>query len=230
MVYITGDTHAHIDIGKLSTSHFPQQKEMTKDDYLIICGDFGLVWDGSRREIYWQDWLSDKKFTTLFVDGNHENFDLLRSVPEVKMFGGCVREIAKGIYHLERGQILDIGGNKIFVMGGARSIDRASRREHASWWGEEIPSLEEMSRAISVLDEASWNVDYVITHCAPRSIQQLIASWYENDPVVDFLEYIRMRLNFKRWYFGHYHIDRQINDQFVALYNTIAPLQHSMLA
>lgn len=48
MIYVTGDTHADIDIGKLSTSKFPQQKSLTKNDYLIVCGDFGLVWDGSR--------------------------------------------------------------------------------------------------------------------------------------------------------------------------------------
>lgn len=49
MIYVTGDTHANIDIEKLNTTKFPQQKNLTKDDYLIICGDFGLCWDGSRR-------------------------------------------------------------------------------------------------------------------------------------------------------------------------------------
>lgn len=224
MIYVTGDTHADIDIGKLNTSKFPQQKEMTKDDYLIVCGDFGLVWDGSRREIHWQDWLSDKPFTTLFVDGNHENFDILRMMPVVEKFGGYVREIAKDIYHLERGQVLNIDGKKLFVMGGARSVDKEYRTEHLSWWQEEMPSAEEMNRAIDALDSENWNVDYVITHCAPRSIQQMIASWYENDPAVSFLERIRTQLIFRRWYFGHYHIDRQINEQFVALYNNVVPI------
>lgn len=43
MIYITGDTHIPIDIGKLSTSRFPKQKSLTKDDYVIVCGDFGGV-------------------------------------------------------------------------------------------------------------------------------------------------------------------------------------------
>ena len=42
MIYVTGDTHANIDIEKLNTTKFPQQKTLTKDDYLIICGDFGF--------------------------------------------------------------------------------------------------------------------------------------------------------------------------------------------
>lgn len=52
MIYVTGDIHADLDIGKLSMDKFPQQRSLSKEDYLIICGDFGLVWDGSRRELW----------------------------------------------------------------------------------------------------------------------------------------------------------------------------------
>ena len=120
MIFVTGDTHANLDIGKLSTRRFPEQKELTKEDFLIVCGDFGLVWDGSAREIYWQDWLSDKNFTTLWIDGNHESFDILYELPLTEKFDGKVREIAPDIYHLDRGQVLTIDDQKIFVMGGAR--------------------------------------------------------------------------------------------------------------
>ncbi len=224
MIYVTGDTHANLDISKLSTKKFPQQRELTKDDYVIVAGDFGLVWDGSGREIYWQDWLADKNFTTLFVDGNHENFDILRELKLIPMFGGYVRQVTEGVYHLERGQVLNIDGKKIYVMGGARSIDKESRREHISWWPQEIPSNDEMERAIQALEAANWEVDYVITHCAPRSVQEMLAAWYENDPVVSFHERVRQDLIFKRWFFGHYHVDKQINEQFIALYNRVVPL------
>jgi hypothetical protein len=66
-----------MDISKLNSKNFPEQKTLTGDDYVMICGDFGGVWDGGREEMYWRRWLDNKKFTTLFVDGNHENFDLL---------------------------------------------------------------------------------------------------------------------------------------------------------
>jgi len=223
MIYLTGDTHANLDIGKLNTKNFPQQKDLTKNDFLIICGDFGLVWDGSAREIYWQDWLSSRNYTTLFVDGNHENFDILRRMPLSEKFGGQVREIASDIYHLERGQVLTIDGKKIFVMGGARSVDKDGRIEHLSWWKEEMPAIWEMDRALSALEAVNWEVDYVVTHCAPRSVQQMISPWYENDPMVSFLERVRQDLKFKRWYFGHYHTDRQVNEQFIALYNKVVP-------
>ena len=54
MIYITGDIHG--DPRRLSMECFPEQKEMTKDDYVIICGDFGLVWEKVyTRDIYYRD-------------------------------------------------------------------------------------------------------------------------------------------------------------------------------
>lgn len=191
---------------------------------MIICGDFGLVWDGSNQERYWQKWLSEKNFTTLWVDGNHENFDYLNTFPLIEKFGGKVKEITSGIYHLGRGQVLTIDGKKIFVMGGASSHDKWLRKEHISWWADELPSAQEMERAITVLDKENWAVDYVISHCAPTSIQKMIADWYENDPLTGFLERVCTDLDFKHWYFGHYHIDKQVNEQFTALYQNIVPL------
>lgn len=225
MIYVTGDIHGEIDINKLSTDRFPQQKYLSQKDYLIICGDFGLVWDGSKREQWWRKWLSDKNFTTLWVDGNHENFDYLREFPTVDMFGGKVHEISPSIYHLERGQVLNIDGKTFFVMGGAASHDKEYRKEHISWWEAEMPSTAEMEAAINALDVNGWSVDYVITHCAPRSIQLMLASWYENDALTGFLERVRQDLRFKCWFFGHYHTDTQINEQFVALYDWIIPIE-----
>ena len=80
MIFVTGDCHS--EFNKLSSAAFPEQKDMTKDDVVIICGDFGGIWDtdtDSRYENYWLQWLDEKPFTTVFVDGNHENFDRLNS-------------------------------------------------------------------------------------------------------------------------------------------------------
>jgi len=43
MIFITGDTHIPTDVQKLNSERFPEQKELTERDYLIICGDFGGV-------------------------------------------------------------------------------------------------------------------------------------------------------------------------------------------
>ena len=132
MIYVTGDMHGGIDIHKMSTKRFPEQKTMTKNDYVIVCGDFGLVWDkpGDKyynEQQYWIKWLNSKPFTTLFVDGNHENFDILNALPEVEMFGNVVGKVSDSIYHLKRGRVYTIDGKKIFTMGGAYSHDKEYR-------------------------------------------------------------------------------------------------------
>ena len=71
MIYATGDTHTEW-MPRLSNKGFPEGKDLTKDDYVVILGDFG-IWDGSKGEQKRLDWLEERPFTTLFVDGNHEN-------------------------------------------------------------------------------------------------------------------------------------------------------------
>ena len=95
------------DINRLNVDSFPEQKEMTKDDYVIICGDFG-IWDNSKREKYNLSWLDDKPFTTLFVSGNHENYDILDSLKMSEWHGGLVNFVRKSVIHLMRGQVFNI--------------------------------------------------------------------------------------------------------------------------
>ncbi|MDO5410278.1 MAG: metallophosphoesterase family protein [Lachnospiraceae bacterium] len=74
MIYITGDCHSNFE--RFKPQNFPEQAEMTKDDYVIVLGDFGGVWySENRKEVKMEnhqlDWLNSRPFTTLFVDGNH---------------------------------------------------------------------------------------------------------------------------------------------------------------
>ena len=101
MIYITGDCHQ--DFERFNIDVFSDLKEMTKDDCVIICGDFGGVWnrnEESSREAKLMDWLENRPFTTLFVDGNHENFDRLYAYPVEKWHGGKVHKIRPSVIHL----------------------------------------------------------------------------------------------------------------------------------
>ena len=128
------------------------------------------------------------------------------------------------VYHLMRGQVFDIDGTKIFTMGGASSHDKERRVEGKSWWAEELPSNSEYNEAMKNLDKNDWNVDLVITHCAPDSIQRELACWYEHDKLTNFLEVVRKDLTFKKWYFGHYHMDRKI-ENYTAIYRVVEQLK-----
>ena len=212
MVFVTGDLHGHIDIHKLNAKNFPLQRELNKDDYVIVCGDFGLVWGGrnSKSDAYWQKWLNDKPFTTLFIDGNHENHELLQQYPVSEWHGGKVHTIQPSVIHLMRGQVYEIEGSKVFTMGGASSHDKKYRKEGVSWWPQEIPSKEEYKEAEQNLAAVDWKVDVVLTHCAPTSLQSLISFGYKQDALTHFLDEVNSRLQFDKWYIGHYHINKNM--------------------
>ena len=72
MIYITGDKHGDISYFKRK-----QMKKIKKGDYVIITGDFGFFWDGSRAEKENLDFLASLPYNILFIDGTHENFDEL---------------------------------------------------------------------------------------------------------------------------------------------------------
>lgn len=222
-IYVTGDTHRHIDIGKVIRFEIRNPDE---NDYVIVAGDFGLVWNNDREEIYLRNYLTNnKEFTTLFVEGNHESFFLLNQYSITEWNGGKVHKITDKIIHLMRGEVFTINGKKIFVMGGAESIDKDRRTEGVSWWKEELPSYEEMENGLKNLEKNNWEVDYIITHTCPVSVQaQLIRSTLDNS-LEKYLEEIYKKVKFKKWYFGHYHIDLVMDNNFIALYDNITEMK-----
>lgn len=208
MIYVTGDTHQNINIKKLTIDFFPEQKFMTKNDYVIICGDFGCVWDGSNSDKYWQRWFDNKNFTTLFVDGNHENFNLVKQYPISEWNGGKVQFITPSIIHLMRGEIYNIDGYSFFAMGGASSHDIEFRTENISWWKDELPNDKEYENAFKNLEKHNNKVDFIISHCCSDNVQNMINSNYVHDKLTNFFRIIDETVEFKKWFFGHYHIDR----------------------
>lgn len=243
MIYITGDCHGAYT--RFSIENFPEQKEMTKEDYVIVCGDFGF-WNDSGEQRYWRKWLSKKSFTTLFVDGNHENFDLLYSIPVEEWRGGKIHRISDSIIHLMRGQVFMIEGKKIFTFGGARSHDisdgildpesehfkqeyKRLRRQgamfrvnHVSWWKEEMPNEAEMAEGRRSLEKNGWKVNYIVTHCAPSSVQaQISAGRFVPDALTAYLEEIKQVCDYRKWFFGHYHNNLNVSDKDILIFEQI---------
>lgn len=71
MIYLTADTHGQVDIKKITMNQWPIQKTLTRDDYLIICGDFGLLWQRDKTYQYLLDFYTSRKYMVLFCEGNH---------------------------------------------------------------------------------------------------------------------------------------------------------------
>ena len=243
MIYITGDIHG--EFWRCNDSYFPEQDEMKKDDFLVICGDFGGIWDQAEgiSEKGWIDWLENRSFTTLFIDGNHENFDRLYNYPVEEWHGGKVHKISSSVIHLMRGQIFTLENMRIFTFGGAASHDISGgileqddpdlttkeiglRREgkswrinHISWWKQELPTDDEMQEGMNNLAACDNKVDIIVTHCCPSSVQALLSDdKYSTNTLTDYLEQIHQTIEYKKWYFGHYHRNKNMSDKDILVY------------
>ena len=148
-----------------------------------------------------------------------------------------------------RGQVFDIAGKRVFAMGGASSHDidagilepddpdfKAKRKlldkqqalyriNHVSWWKEELPNDEEYQTAQRSLESCNWKVDWVISHCCPSSIVDIIGGgMYQHDRLTDFFEEIKDKCEFDYWFFGHYHDNRPIMRKYVLLHEQIVEI------
>lgn len=235
MIYVTGDLHGDLETYKLKPSAFPAGAGLTKDDFVVVLGDFGLIWntyEQSETETYWLGWLTEQPWTTLFIDGNHENFDRLLEHPVEDFNGGKASRIHETVWYLRRGEVFNLYGKTCFVMGGAASVDKLQRTEHLSWWAQEVPSFGDYENALRNLARHGDAVDLVFTHTCPTPIKLMlplhghlgnIASKLDfDDPTEAMLQQIRERITFARWYFAHFHLDAQIRDErFTCVYDKI---------
>ena len=222
MIYVTGDCHGNFR--RFQSEYFPEQANMTKDDTVIITGDFGGVWFGDSRDDETLDWLERLPFTLAFVCGNHENYDALERYPVAEWHGGKVHCVRPHVLHLMRGQIFELEGCRFFTMGGAKSHDTNHRINHISWWRQELPSDEEYSEALQNLERYNWQVDYIITHCAPTSIALMGSRHNEADRLTDFLQEVRERAKYHYWLFGHYHDNKAIDEKHILLWEQIVQI------
>lgn len=258
MIYLTGDCHGDF-------SRFTRRQravlpfKLTENDYVIVCGDFGLLWAKDKEFQYNIDWMSRLPFTILWVQGNHENYNMIAEYPLEEWNGGKVRHIVRDkIILLERGQIFTIEGKTFFTFGGASSRDisggivdrnsptypedykRASRSGrpfrilNESWWKAELPNEDELEEGRNNLAQTGYIVDYVISHCGSNRLQEALEHYYNEinsdiccynqDILTNYFEELEDKLQYKKWFCGHYHKDFHIDDKHMILYHNIIPI------
>jgi hypothetical protein len=250
MIWITGDIHGDPQ-KRLSLRCFPEGKTLTKNDYVIIAGDFGCIWDyrgESKQEKYNLDWLENLPFSVLFVDGNHENFSRLNEYPVKSWKGGRVHVIRPHVLHLMRGYVFNIEGKRFFTFGGAASHDiqdgvldpvkdkklikewqndytKMFRVLNVSWWAEEMPNHKEMERGLKNLEKAGNKVDFIVTHSPSTSnLMVLGRGMFKADVLSDYLEQIKQKAKYTRWISGHMHVNAQIFAEDIIIYEQIIRL------
>lgn len=235
-IFLTGDLHGHMDFGKLIRfSKSKDGKALNKQDFLIILGDFGLIFNcfkPSNSELKYLEWLDkEAPWTTLFLDGNHENFDRLDNYglyPLKDFYGGQVSKINNSVFHLLRGQSYLINDILFLVMGGADSIDKHLRTPHYNWWIQEQITHPQITKAIN--DYKNVKFDFILTHCAPISyvdrlyLSNLLPPGPKNvNSSEKQLEKLEKHIHYKKWFCGHYHCEYD-SPKFQTIYNKIIEL------
>ena len=253
MIYLTGDTHG--EYGRFSKRRLGAMAgmELTDKDYIIVCGDFGLCWEKNRTFDYECRIFEQKPYTVLWVQGNHENYDFISEFEVEEWNGGKVRHIVRDkVILLERGQVFTIEGKTFFTFGGASSHDiqggvlnrddpdfklKAKQARDVglpyrilgeSWWPQELPSEEEMEEGLRNLAKVNYRVDYVITHCASNTVQDILdpepGKLLKADCLTDYFQKLEEKLEYSQWYFGHYHMDKRVDGKHTLLYRLVVRL------
>jgi len=223
-VYITGDMHG--DIERLYDKEF---RKLKKGDTLIVCGDFGYIFDGGELEKKVIKFFSTRKFVTAFVEGTHDNMQKINHSRVTVWKGGKVHRIKGNLIHLMRGQIFRIENHTFFTFGGGESIDKDMRVEKGLWWREEEPTPTEMAQGAMRLDEENCKVDYIITHEPPSLVKSSMLLRNGNIDRVNklngYFEELGRSLTYKQWFFGSLHEDKRITVHHTCVFSKLIPIE-----
>lgn len=223
-IYCTGDIH-----GDLQRFEEKKIKKLRKNDILLVCGDFGFIWKGTRKEKRILKKLGRKKYHILFVEGCHENYDLLYQYPVEDFMGGRCRTISGNLRCLTRGSIFDFDGTKIFTFGGGQTYDEDWRRGMGTVWKQELPELSEIEEGINTLKEAGNEVDFIVTHEPPSGIRDFIGEGLSDilrkNQLNTAFDEIAANTKFKCWFFGKCHRNKVVSPKYRALFSDVVMLK-----
>lgn len=60
----------------------------------------------------------------------------------------------------------------------------------------------ELRNGLDNLCKVNNKVDYIISHCAPTSIQNAFNPYYPDNKLTKYFEEIKDKVEFKKWYLG----------------------------
>lgn len=217
MIYLTGDTHGHFD----RVLDFCADNDTTPDDVLVILGDAGINFNLDKRDRKLKKLLSELEVTLLCIHGNHEERPfMIDGYVEKEWHGGVVyyeEEFPKLLFAKD-GEIYDLEGRKCIAIGGAYSVDKFYRlSNHLTWFPTEQPTDEIKSDVERSLDRVGWKVDAVLSHTTPLKYEptEMFMSVVDQSTVdkstEEWLGKIEDRLDYERWYCGHYHCSKKID-------------------
>lgn len=225
MIWITGDKHCEFD----SVEAFCNKWNTSREDTLIILGDAGINYYTDERATQVKEYLATLPITLFCIHGNHEaRPETVKGYELTNAFGSQVYvdpRYPNQLFPVD-GAIYQLGSQKTLVIGGAYSIDKFIRLQRRwAWFDDEQPSEAIKARTEAVLETVDWQVDTVLSHTCPKSqiptekVPPLADCFLPIDESTEeWLETLRQRLRFCRWYAGHFHVD-YLRDNFTFLFD-----------
>lgn len=137
----------------------------------------------------------------------------------INFSGGVVyqEEAYPSLLFAKDGEVFDLDGKQAIVMGGAYSIDKMVRLMYGyGWWPDEQPSEEVKRYVESRLDKLGWKVDVVLSHTVPLKYEpvEVFMAGVDQSRVdkstEEWLDGIEDRLDYGKWYCGHYHTEKKV--------------------
>lgn len=226
MFYITGDTHG--DFSRIE--RFCERFSPTRDDVMIILGDAGFNYYGGKRDQRVKQRISEMPITIFSIHGNHEmRPGTIPSYRDTMWRGGFVfvEDEYPNLLFAVDGEVFDFDGLKTIAIGGAYSVDKYYRLANGwNWWPDEQPTPAMKKGIEKCLDYQHWKVDVVLSHTTPLKYEPVEVFLSQIDQsLVDkstetWLDSIEERLNYRHWYAGHYHTEKDI-DKLTLLFESI---------
>ena len=216
MIYVTGDTH-----GKFQRiTDFCEHEKTSCEDIMIILGDAGINYNGWVLDREKKELLKTLPITLFCIHGNHEQRpDTIDSYAEKRWHGGIVywEEDYPNLLFAKDGEIFDLDGKQTIVIGGAYSIDKMIRVIYGyGWWADEQPSDEIKRYVEEQLEKRNWKIDVILSHTVPLKYEprEMFMTGVDQSNVdkstEEWLDWIEEKLEYQKWYCGHYHTEKKI--------------------
>ncbi len=252
MLYFHGDIHGNI-IGNFSYRRNPEMRALTKDDYLIVLGDCGVPWNYAteKRDLHQLDWLNKKPYKTIFITGNHDNYDLIEQMPQINFCNGIARQAVfkdktfENIVYIDKPTTLDIQEQHILVIPGADSHDiqdgiidgndpnwkklyktawksgKWVRVSHITWWSQEKLQIDEIEKIL----KTNNSFDFILSHECPSSQLRYFSRRFSPTDGEIYLEQVKEKVDYKIWLHGHMHQDvNNYHNNIICLYEDLLSL------
>ena len=244
--YITGDKHRRFD----SVGRFCREMNTRRKDVLIVLGDAGFNYYGDDRDEKLKKEVSQFPITLLCLHGNKENRPQNVGSYGIKSFFGGKVYYEPGYPNLcfaIDGEIYTFEGRKYMAVGGAHSVDKLRCLEEGDpFWSDEMLNDATRKKAERRLQAQNNQIYGMLTHTCPidylptemflsakqpagrkrRLFRKKPKKAFQADidrSTEQWLGELEKKLDYRIWFCGHYHIDKQI-DRIRMMYRDIRPL------